>query len=227
MRLYIYLIIILIFPVSGFSATQSLIPLEKPHINIKDKASLQRGAKLYMNYCAGCHSLSYLRYSRMAKDIGIVNTKGEIYDTILKQNLIFTGAKISDAILSAMPEKDAESWFGVKAPDLTLVARVRGVDWIYTYLTSFYADAKRPLGVNNLVFPDVAMPNVLVSLQGIQVPIYKKETKIINGQPVKENVITHLALEQKGMMSQHEFNASVNDLVNFLSYASAPEKLAR
>jgi ubiquinol-cytochrome c reductase cytochrome c1 subunit len=140
-------------------------PLDKAPIDPTDQVSLQRGAQLYMNHCAGCHSLKYLRYNGMAKDIGITDRNGQVLEQALKDNLVFSGDKTSDAILSGMTKKDAANWFGVPPPDLSLVARSKGVNWLYTYLRTFYLDDKRPWGVNNRVFPDVAMPHVLYDLQ--------------------------------------------------------------
>jgi ubiquinol-cytochrome c reductase cytochrome c1 subunit len=123
------------------------------------KEVLQRGAKLFINYCAGCHSLRYLHYHRMAVDLGLSND-------LLVNNLIFTGAKIDEPIRNSMPAAKAKKWFGVAPPDLSLVARERGAAWIYTYLKSFYADDSRPFGTNNRLAPGVAMPNVLAVDKG-------------------------------------------------------------
>jgi len=216
------------FPYLSFASSASDIPLEKAYINLKDKASLQRGAKLYMNYCLGCHSLTYMRYNRMAKDIGITKANGEVNTKLVQNNLIFTGAKMSDAILSAMPKKSAKQWFGVSPPDLTLAVRIRGAHWIKTYLKSFYEDPKRPLGVNNLLYPDVAMPSVLVSLQGIQQPIYQEyKTDKEDKEKNKTRRIVHLELVKEGSMSERQFDAAVNDIVNFLAYTARPETLPR
>lgn len=144
-------------------ANAGAVHLDKANYDLSDKASLQRGAATFMNYCAGCHSTQYQRYNRVAADL-------EIPEELMKENLIFTGAKVGDLMKSAMSEKDAAKWFGAPPPDLTLVARVRGADWIYTYLRSFYVDETRPFGVNNAVFPSVGMPHVLEPLQGTPVP---------------------------------------------------------
>lgn len=149
----------------NINAENTPIPLDKAHIDLSDSASLQRGAKLFMNYCSGCHSLKYVRYDGMAKNIGIVDDKGQVLDKLLKDNLVFTDEKITASILTAMPASDASRWFGIVPPDLSLVARSRGADWLYTYLRSFYPDPKQPWGVNNYVFPSVAMPHVLNELQ--------------------------------------------------------------
>lgn len=220
-------ILFILFPLFSFAASEITIPIEKAKVNLHDKASLQRGAKLYMNYCAGCHSLKYMRYGRMAEDIGIVNSFGEVYQDLLKNNLIFTNAKINDTIKTAMTEQDAASWFGIAAPDLSLIARVRGANWLYTYLNSFYIDNKRPQGTNNLLIPDTAMPNVLESLQGEQIPIFKKEMLNVGGQEKQVNAIEHLTLVKRGSMSPEQFAVATNDIVNFLVYVSEPAKLKR
>src|SRR5687768_15885859 len=139
---------------SAFAATGA--DLLQAGTDLGDRASLQRGAALYMNYCSGCHSLKYLRYSRMAEDLGL--TEEEVM-----QNLNFTGAKYGEQVLVSLSEADANKWFGKLPPDLSLISRVRGSDWIYTYLKSFYLDESRPLGWNNKLFPNASMPNPLRS----------------------------------------------------------------
>lgn len=130
------------------------------------QASLQRGARVYMNYCAGCHSLKYLRYNRLASDLGLVSEDGQVDLVLLKNNLIFTQARPQDPIEVSLPAVDARQWFGVVPPDLSLIARQRSPEWIVGYLTGFYADPSRPFGVNNHLLPDVAMPNVLAPYSG-------------------------------------------------------------
>ncbi len=122
--------------------------------DIHNKQSLQNGAKLFMNYCSGCHSISYMRYSRLAQDL-------ELNKELISKNFIFNERKIGDTIISAMPKDDSANWFGIAPPDLSLTARSRGVDWVYTYLHSFYKDKSRPFGVNNYILEGVAMPDVL------------------------------------------------------------------
>src|SRR6267142_4690219 len=141
------------------------IPLLRAGTDIKNIESLQRGARNFMNYCSGCHSLKYLRYNRMATDLKIPESE-------LAGNLMFTSDKAFDTINSAMP-KDSEGWFGKQPPDLSLMARARGVDYIYSFLKGFYVDATRPWGVNNLYLPSAAMPHVLAGLQGLQKPVFK------------------------------------------------------
>src|ERR1700688_5076941 len=135
--------------------------------DIKNAESLQRGARNFMNYCSGCHSLKYERYNRMAKDL-------EIPEAEMQANLMFTSDKPFDTVISSMPA-DAEAWFGKQPPDLSLMARARSVDYLYGFLKGFYVDKPRPWGVNNVVLPGTSMPAVLSSLQGLQKPVFKNE----------------------------------------------------
>jgi ubiquinol-cytochrome c reductase cytochrome c1 subunit len=188
-------------------------------IDLHDKARLQRGATLYMNYCSGCHSLRYMRYNRMAKDLGLTTFSGEVDNDLLVSNLIFTSAEVHDPIRISMPEVDARQWFGRLPPDLSLSARERGPDWIYTYLKSFYADSSRPFGANNALVPDVAMPNVLGPLAGIVVADSERH---LAGQPP-----SHLVLHEPGEMSPQQFDSALQDLVTFLVYVGEPAQLVR
>lgn len=189
--------------------------LDHADIDLTDKASLQRGAKLFMNYCSGCHSMQYQRYERTFTDLGIP-------EELAVENLQFTGEKVSDYITRSMPADSAATWFGAAPPDLTLVARVRGTDWIYTYLRTFYKDDSRPFGVNNLVFPEVGMPHVLEPLQGLPTAKYTEESS--HGHDVKhyEGVET----DGSGALSPEEYDQAVLDLVNFLEYTGEPTRLA-
>jgi len=193
------------------------VPLDKANNDLTDKASLQNGAKMFMNYCFGCHSTQYQRYERVANDL-------EIPVDLMKENLIFDPeAKIGSLMVNAMPAEQAASWFGAPPPDLTLVARVRGADWLYTYLRTFYEDPSRPFGVNNIVFPSVGMPHVLEELQGIPTPIY--ETHIVDGEEVE--VVVGTETDGSGELSAGEYDDAVRDLVNFLVYSGDPVKLER
>jgi ubiquinol-cytochrome c reductase cytochrome c1 subunit len=204
-----------LFAVLGCSHAQP-IALQTVSVNIKDKESLQRGARLFMNYCSGCHSLKYLRYQRMAEDLGLTTFDGAVNEELLKNNLIFTQARVYDPIVIALPETDAQQWFGIMPPDLSLSARHRGAAWIYTYLKSFYYDEKRPFKANNLLVPDVAMPNVLAPLVGKVVLIHPHNAD----DP-------HLLLVEQGAMFEDEFDAHVRDLVTFLVYVGEPAQLIR
>ncbi|MGD9591654.1 MAG: cytochrome c1 [Candidatus Berkiella sp.] len=204
------------------------VHLQKVNNDLRDQASLQRGAGLYMNYCAGCHSLQYVRYKDLAKGIGIVDKKGNVLEKLVTDNLNFISDKPNDAIVVATPKVLSEKWFGVAPPDLSLVTRSRGKDWLYTYLKSFYLDPKRPWGVNNAIFPDVGMPHILLALQGTQVPVYKTVTvKDDQGNNTQKQVISHLELKTPGTLSAQEYDKAMVDLVNFLDYVGEPHKQER
>lgn len=213
----------------GYSAnaTESDVELDKAPINLKDFASMQRGAKVYVNNCQGCHSLKYARYKSLAEGIGITDEEGNVLDSVVKANLMFVGDKITSPMLTAIPEKDAEAWFGKVPPDLSLVARSRGVDWLYTYMRSFYRDDSKTWGVNNLVFPDVGMPHVLANLQGVQEPVFKEVEVEVDGEKVIKQEVVGLKLAKQGMLKPAEYDSLVADLVNFLSYVGEPVKLER
>ncbi|MGQ9660457.1 MAG: cytochrome c1 [Thermochromatium sp.] len=189
--------------------------LESANIDLRDQGSLQRGAKYFMNYCNGCHSLQYMRYNRLAKDLGID-------EIALRQNLLFGDAKPGDLITKAMTDEDALKWFGVVPPDLTLVTRWRSPDWVYTYLKSFYLDDTRPYGVNNVVFPLVGMPHVLGDLQGRQEAIMEPAQ-----EPGGKPTIKGLKLVEQGRLSPQEYDTMVRDITNFLTYAGEPIRLER
>lgn len=209
------------------SANTGAYTLKHADVNVRDKAALQRGAKLYMNYCSGCHSLKYVRYSQMAKGLGLVTFDGQLDRDLLFNNLVFTDSVEGSPINIAMAPQDAREWFGKIPPDLSLVARVRGVDWLFTYLQSFYEDKSKPFHANNTVFPDVAMPNVLAPLQGIQVPVYRMETFDFGGESKQRKVIAYLRNISEGEMSEHQFIAAVNDIVTFLAYVGEPVQIKR
>jgi ubiquinol-cytochrome c reductase cytochrome c1 subunit len=184
--------------------------------DIDNVPSLQRGARDFMNYCSGCHSLKYLRYNRMAADL-------KIADTELAANLMFTSDKSFDTINSAMPP-DAQNWFGKQPPDLSLVARAKGTDYIYSFLHGFYADNTRPWGVNNLYLPNAAMPHVLVERQGLQKPVFKNES---DGRGGSSMVLVGVEPMTPGSMKPEEYDQFVRDIVNFLDYAAEPVKAKR
>jgi ubiquinol-cytochrome c reductase cytochrome c1 subunit len=192
--------------------------LDHANIDQHDKESLQRGAKLFVNYCLNCHSANYMRYNRMGKDLGIS-------DKLVKENLLFAADKVGEQMRIAMRPADGKKWFGTNPPDLTVIARAKGsgtegADWLYTYLRSFYVDESRPFGVNNTVFKDVGMPHVLWELQGFQT--------LTNVEDVKEHgAAPEFTLDQPGSMSPEEYDNAVRDLVNFLVYMGEPSKLDR
>lgn len=204
-----------LLPALAFAAGGN-VPLDKANYDLSDKASLQNGAKLFMNYCLACHSTGYQRYQRVANDL-------DIPEELMQENLIFTDSKIGELMVNSMDKKDAAKWFGTAPPDLTLEARLRGADWIYTYLRSFYRDDSRPFAVNNTLFPDVAMPHVLEELQGIPTAVY--ETTTVDG--VEHKKIISLESNEQGEMSSDEYDKAVLDLVNFMVYSGEPNKLER
>jgi ubiquinol-cytochrome c reductase cytochrome c1 subunit len=191
--------------------------LDSAKVNLSDKESLQRGAKLFVNYCLSCHSAQYMRYNRVGQDLGMT-------DEEVKANLILNGAKVGDTMKVAMTPADAKAAFGVVPPDLSVIARSRGADYLYTYLRSFYADPKRPFGVNNTVFPDVGMPHVLAELQGVQTAVYKTE-KDAEGKEVHE--FEKFELTTPGSQTAEQYDATVTDLVNYLVYMGEPAQLQR
>jgi len=178
--------------------------LDKAGNDLTDKESLKRGFESYLNYCLGCHQLQYQRYNRTFTDLGIDEAEGVA-------NWMPTGEKVGDHITNTMPAKEAAAWFGSAPPDLTLEARLRSPDYIYTYLRSFYVDANRPFGVNNKVFKDVGMPHVLQNLQGVR-------TMDEHG---------NLSEATGGSMTAEEYDTFARDLTNFLEYTGEPSKLER
>ena len=175
-RIAAYLLIGLLITSLPAAATTP-VKLASIDVDVQIQSRIQRGAKLFMNYCSGCHSLRYMRYNRMAEDLGLTTFDGELDQDLLVSNLIFTSATIYDPIQISMPPVDAQQWFGITPPDLSLSARERGPEWIYTYLKSFYADDSRPFGTNNLLVPDVAMPNILAPLAGKVIAIREGDPK--------------------------------------------------
>lgn len=185
--------------------------MEPANIRVDDIASLQRGSRLFFNYCSGCHSLQFMRYSRIADDL-------KLDEKEVQASLIFTGAKIGDKATNQMPGTLAAAWFGKAPPDLSLEARAKGSDWIYHYLKSFYLDPSRPVGWNNTVFPNVSMPNPLWELQGLQVPVKKEGA---------EAAIEKLEIKTPGRVSEAQYDQAVRDITAFLTYAGEPAALKR
>jgi ubiquinol-cytochrome c reductase cytochrome c1 subunit len=210
-----WVLIALFFAGSVIAQEEGGIALQHAGTDIGNTESLQRGARNFMNYCSGCHSLKYLRYNRLAADLKIPESE--------LGNLMFTTDKSFETINSAMP-KDSEGWFGKQPPDLSLMARARGTDYLYSYLKGFYVDKTRPWGVNNLYLPSTAMPHVLLSLQGLQKPVYKNEP---DAQGNAKMVLASLAIMTPGAMKPEEYDQFVRDIVNFLDYAGEPVKEKR
>lgn len=196
-------------------AVDSKISLDHIKTDIRDKASLQRGLGLYRNYCLGCHGLSYARYERTANDL-------EIPLDLASRNLLTADQKIGDLMTTAMPKKKSAEWFGKAPPELSLFARARGADYLYTYLRSFYRDDTRPSGVNNLVYPNVSMPHVLLELQGLYERVEPVKDVHAVSQPNSE-----LRLLSRGSMSVQEYDQAIYDLVNFMVYIAEPAALVR
>jgi ubiquinol-cytochrome c reductase cytochrome c1 subunit len=186
--------------------------MEPMNIRADDIASLQRGSRLFFNYCSGCHSLQFMRYSRIAEDL-------KLDEKDVQASLIFTGAKIGDKATNQMPAALAATWFGKAPPDLSLEARAKGSDWIYHYLKSFYLDPSRPVGWNNTVFPNVSMPNPLWELQGLQVGVKGGE-----GADAK---VEKLEIKSPGRVSEAEYDQAVRDITAFLTYVGEPAQLKR
>ncbi|MEY4600158.1 MAG: hypothetical protein RLZZ445_2955 [Pseudomonadota bacterium] len=214
------LIAVILFAPSLVFAAGDHIKLDKAPIDLKDEASLQRGARHFVNYCLNCHNASFMRFNRL-RDIGL--TDQQIID-----NLVFTGVKVGDLMKVAMDPKDSKAWFGAAPPELSLIARSRaseagsGADWLYSYLRSFYRDAERPTGWNNTVFPNVGMPHVLWELQGEQVMAERK----VQG-PGFEKTEHVLKLDKPGKMSPVEYDQMVADLVNYLVFMAEPARSSR
>ena len=228
---------------AGWSAGGGLGLLDA-NVNLEDTASLQRGAGLYVNYCLGCHSLSFMRYDRMGRDLGLT-------DEQVSENLLFAADKVTAPMSIAMRAEAARSWFGVEPPDLSVISRARGPDWLYSYLTTFYADPNpsRPFGVNNVVYEDVGMPHALVPLQGRQEYVrgdapadarevhalglavdgddilVRKSATMPDGSHVP--VVDRLTVTESGELRPGEYRKAMRDLVNFLVYVGEPSRLDR
>lgn len=202
--------------------------LDPVKIDLGDEVSLQNGARIFVNYCLSCHSASYMRYNRMGQDLGIS-------DELVKENLLFAADKVGDLMKAVMPKEDARDWFGTAPPDLSVITRSRGADWIYTYMRSFYREDKSPSGWNNTVFPHVAMPHVLYEWQGHQRAVLRteKEThrveedgKLVE-KTVEKQVFDRFELEKPGSMSPQEYDKAMRDLTNFMAYLGEPARLQR
>jgi ubiquinol-cytochrome c reductase cytochrome c1 subunit len=182
--------------------------------NPADIASLQRGARLYFNYCSGCHSIKYMSYARLADDLRLST------DDVLK-SFAFTGAKIGDQVMSNMPADSSQQWFGKTPPDLSLEARAKGPDWIFNYLRSFYVDPTATVGWNNTVFPNASMPNPLWELQGVQT------AERSAAKPGEEARVEKLHVTTKGKLNATEFDDAARDVTAFLQYVGEPAALQR
>ena len=203
MKTKILLVLALLLPLMAIA--NEGVKLDHAPIDPNNQASLQRGAKTFVNYCLNCHSAAYMRYNRL-QDIGLT-------DAQIKSNLMFAGEKVGDTMTVSMPKADAKAWFGATPPDLSVEARARGADWLYSYLRGFYRDDTRPTGWNNVVYDKVAMPHVLWSLQGEQV------------LKIDEKTESHqLVLAKQGSMTPAEYDETIADLVNYLVFMAEPFK---
>ncbi|MDA8224918.1 MAG: cytochrome c1 [Betaproteobacteria bacterium] len=202
-----FLVALLFAPLTALASEG--VYLDHAPVNLGDNASLQRGAKMFTNYCLSCHSANYMRYNRL-QDIGLT-------DKQIKDNLMFAAEKVGSRMTVAMRPDDAKKWLGAPPPDLTVIARSRTPDWLYTYLRSFYLDDTRPTGWNNAVFDKVGMPHVLWTLQGEQV---LKKAGEDGSKPEFE-------LVKPGKLTPAQYDAAVGDLVNYLTWMSEPAKMKR
>lgn len=202
-------LILLLGLASGVRASEGgehgcgMVKCDPVKVDLHNQESLQRGARTFVNYCLSCHSAGYMRYNRVGRDLGIP-------EDLVKEDLVFTSAKVGDLMKVAMRSEDAKEWFKSAPPDLTLVTRSRSPEWVYTYLRSFYRDDKTATGWNNAVFPNVAMPHVLYEAQG--------EQRWADGK---------LQLTNAGTRKPEEFDRDMRDLTNFLAYLGEPAKLDR
>jgi ubiquinol-cytochrome c reductase cytochrome c1 subunit len=206
-----FLFLLAAAPVFAWASGAS-VHLDKAPVNLADQESLQRGARTFVNYCLNCHSASAMRYSRL-QDLGLSEDQ-------IKENLLFAADKPGEQMKVGMSKADGKTWFGATPPDLSVIARSRGADWLYTYLRGFYRDDSRATGWNNTVFDKVGMPHVLWSLQGEMAPVYRKE----HGH---DEVIERLELVKPGSVTLAEYDAIVGDLVNYLVWMGEPVQIQR
>ena len=222
-------------------AAEESVSLDSAPIDPRDVASLQAGARTFVNYCLNCHSAGMMRYHKLL-DLGLTEQQ-------VKDNLLFTVDKIGELMTVAMTKKDAKEWFGTAPPDLSVIARARGPDWLYTYLRSFYRDPESATGWNNMVYEHVAMPHALWTLSGQQVQVERKFKNMEQAEAVgrmqrnawKIDVLTPdqagkdgerfilktIRTETAGSLSQIDYDILVRDLVNFMAWMSEPNQLAR
>jgi len=232
MRKALALLLLWALPAGGWAVEGQhacgLMACDPVTVDLDDRASLQRGARLFVNYCLSCHSASYMRYEHVARDLGIP-------EELMRGNLMFAAERLGDLMTVAMRRQDAAEWFGAAPPDLTLVTRWRSPAWVYTFLRSFYRDPAAPSGWNNLVFPNVAMPHVLYELQGEQRAVYEAGADTAraaeNGQAIEPAdampVLRGLELARPGSRKPQEYASDLRDLTNFLVYLGEPAKLVR
>lgn len=206
----------LVLPAGAAAAGGSQTLMSANH-DLTNTASLRRGARNFVNYCLGCHSASFVRYNQLAKDL-------QLSESQMLGNLMFTGDRIFDTMEIAMPADESKAWFGRTPPDLSLVGRSRGADWLYTYLMTFYVDEKSPVGSNNLVLPGASMPHVLWELQGLQRAIFRDE---LDDEGNVRKVFESFEPVTRGSLTPKEYEQFSRDLVNFLAYIGEPVQLKR
>jgi ubiquinol-cytochrome c reductase cytochrome c1 subunit len=217
----------LVVTLQALAAGGGDIPMKPVSINVNDRGALQRGAKYFVNYCMGCHSVKYSTYKRMAKDIGITEEQ-------VKNNLVFIWhgkKKVSNYMKSTMSKAQGKAMFESAPPDLSLIARSRTPKWIYNYLHSFYEDQSRPFGMNNLFFKGVNMPHAMLELQGLQRAEFKdivvdgvKKKKFVKFTPVKSSPGR---LHENPEKNAELYDNVVKDLVTFLTYVGEPNQMER
>ena len=188
--------------------------------SVADNASLQRGARNFMNYCIGCHSLKYMRYQRMADDL-------QIPTAVLTANLVAPGSTNLDYITTSMPAADAANWFGKTPPDLSLIARSRSPDYLFRFLKTFYSDPSRSTRSDNLAYPTTAMPAVLSDLEGVKAAVFRDVKTTLGGAATTEKVFDHFETISPGNLTPEQFDGFVRDTVNFLDYVGDPAQVER
>ena len=208
----IFTLTLVFVSLSCLGAAGNGVQLLDANIDLSKKTSLQRGAANFFNYCSGCHSLQYMRYNRIAEDL-------DLDESLVKSNFMFVGDKIGNTVKVSMKSEDAESWFGVQPPDLSVISRVRGADWLFSFLNGFYTQPDRPTGVNNLYFSQTSMPHVLWELEGYKRLITPSEESG-DGSTAFETVI-------QGKLSEDEYREFTRDIVSFLVYVGEPARLVR
>ncbi len=220
------------------AASGAELVLDRVHIDVRDQASLQSGARTFVNQCMGCHSASLMRYSKL-RDIGLT-------DQQIKDNLLFAGEKVGEMMNAGMTRKDGKEWFGAAPPDLSVEARSRGAEWLYTYLRTFYRDPSTATGWNNLVFERVAMPHVLWTQSGqavlevkefktadelraaqVQAKRFARAESVTEADGSHRYLLKTTRIETPGSQSALEFDRTVRDLVTFMVWMAEPEQIAR
>lgn len=209
--------LLLAFAPFAVHAASSDVRLDVAGNNVANTASLQRGAKYFVNYCMGCHSVQYVRYNSLVDDLALTEQQ-------VTENLMFTADKTTEMMNIAMQVDDAVRWFGAPAPDLSLTVRARGADWVYTYLRSFYLDDTRAIGVNNTVLPNASMPHVLAPLQGYQRAVFRE---VVDEEGNRGRQFVEFEAPAGGSLEPQEYDAVVRDITNFLDYVSEPVQLRR